>query len=69
MNVIFIHSLNSFIEHLLLTKHCIKSGNIAMKKISIVSDFTKFKSSGKTDTYLMIQSFHYTGIFKNTVKQ
>ena len=34
-----------------MTKHCIKSGNIAMKKISIVSDFTKFKSSGKTDTY------------------
>lgn len=68
LDIIFIHSFNRFIEHLLLTKHCIKSGNIPMKKISIVPDFTKFKSSGKTDTYLMIQSFHYTGIFKKHSK-
>ena len=45
-----------------MTKHCIKGGNIAMKKISIVPYFTKFKSSGKTGTFLMIKSFYYTGI-------
>lgn len=68
VDIIFIRSFNRFIEHLLLTKHCIKIGNIPMKKISIVRAFTKFKSSGKTDTYLMIQSFHYTGIFKKHSK-
>lgn len=49
----FIH-LTNFIEHLLWIKQGIRSENVAMKKISMVFDFTKLKSSGKTHYDLII---------------
>lgn len=45
-------------------------GNVPMKKISIVPDFTKFKSSGKKQILILWYSHSlYTGIFKQPQQQ